>query len=66
MRISQRGERERETEREKERERKTWGPKSLVEKECFYDLSVKIYRLLHREFLFTMIKIRKPNAQQPL
>ena len=49
----------------KERERKTQGPKSLVEQECF-NLSVSIYRLLYKEFLSTMIKIRKPKVQQPL
>ena len=46
------------------RERKTWGPKSLVEQRCFNDLSVSIYRLLYKEFLLTMIKIRKRNVQQ--
>ena len=50
----------------RERERKTWGPKSLVEQRCFNDLSVSIYRLLYKEFLLTMIKIRKPSVQQPL
>ena len=48
------------------RERKTWGPKSLVEQRCFNDLSVSIYRLLYKEFLLTMIKIRKPDVQQQL
>ena len=57
---------EREREREREKERKTWGPKSLVEQECFNDLSVSIYRLIYKEFLSTMIKIRKPNIQQLL
>ena len=57
---------EREREREREKERKTWGPKSLVEQECFNDLSVSIYRLIYKEFLSTMIKIRKPNVQQRL
>ena len=52
--------------RERERERKTWGPKPLVEQGCFNDLSVSIHRLLYKEFLSTMIKIRKPNIQQPL
>ena len=50
----------------RERERKTRGPKPLVEQRCFNDLSVSVYRLLHKEFLSTMIKIRKPNMQQPL
>ena len=50
----------------RERERKTWGPKSLVQQGCFNDLSVSIYRLLYKEFLLTVIKIRKPNLQQPL
>ena len=56
----------REREREKKKERKTRGPKPLVEQGCFHDLSVSIYRLLYKEFLLTMIKIRKPNVQQPL
>ena len=51
---------------QRERERKTQGPKSLVEQGCFNDLFVSIYRLLYKEFLSTMIKIRKPNAQQLL
>ena len=53
-------------ERERERERKTRGPKPLVEEGCFNDLSVSIYRLLYKEFLSTMIKIRKPYVQQLL
>ena len=52
--------------RQRGRERKTWGPKSLVEQGCFNDLSVGIYRLLYKDFLSTMIKIRKPNVQQLL
>ena len=52
--------------REKESERQTRGPKSLVEQGFFNGLSVNIYRLLYKEFLSTMIKIRKPNVQQPL
>ena len=52
--------------RERERERKTRGPKPLVEQGCFNDLSVSIYRLLCKEFLSTMIKIRKPDVQQLL
>ena len=52
--------------REGERERKTRGPKPLLEQGCFNDLSVNIYRLLYKEFLLTMIKIRKPNVRQPL
>ena len=50
----------------RERERETWGPKPLVEEGCFHDLSVSICRLLYKKFLSTMIKIRKPNIQQPL
>ena len=52
--------------RERKRERMTLGPKSLVEQGHFNDLSVRIYRLLYKEFLLTMIEIRKPNIQQPL
>ena len=37
-----------------------------MEQGCFNDLSVSIHRLLYKEFLSTMIKIRKPNVQQPL
>ena len=37
-----------------------------MEQRCFNDLSVSIYRLLYKEFLSTMIKIRKPNVQKPL
>ena len=36
-----------------------------MEQRCFDDLSVSIYRLLYKKFL-SMIKIRKPNMQQPL
>ena len=39
---------------------------ALMEQRCFNDLSVSIYRLLYKEFLSTMIKIRKPNVQQLL
>ena len=52
--------------KERERERKTQGPKSLVEQGFFNDLSVNIYRLLYKEFLSTMIRIRKPDVQQRL
>ena len=38
----------------------------MMDQRCFNDLSVNIYRLLYKEFLSTMIKIRKPNVQQPL
>ena len=55
----------RKKEREKERKKDT-GPQALMEQKCFNDLSVSIYRLLYKEFLLTMIKIRKPNVQQPL
>ena len=61
QRISQR-----EGGRERERERKTRGPKSLVEQRCFNDLSVSVYRLLYKEFLSTMLKIRKANILQLL
>ena len=57
--------REREREREKER-RKYMGTQALMEQRCFNDLSVSIYRLLYKKLLSTMIKIRKPNIQQPL
>ena len=60
---------EREGEREKERERerkKDTGTQALMERRCFNDLSVSIYRLVYKKFLSTMIKIRKPNIQQPL
>ena len=54
-------------ERERERERKKdMGTQALMEQRCFNDLSVSIYRLLYKEFLLTMIKIRKPNVQQLL
>ena len=42
------------------------GTQVLMEQRCFNDLSVSIYRLLYKEFLSTMIKIRKPNVQQLL
>ena len=45
-----------------ERERKTRGHMPLVGQRCFNDLSVSIYRLLYKEFILTMIKIRKPNV----
>ena len=68
QRISWReGEREREREREREKRREeTRGPKPLVEEVCFNDISESIYRLLYKKFLLTIIKIRKPNIQQPL
>ena len=37
-----------------------------MEQRCFNDFSVSIYRLWYKKFLLTMIKIRKPNVQQPL
>jgi len=37
-----------------------------MEQRCFNDLSVSIHRLLYKRFLSTVIKIRKPNVQQPL
>jgi len=64
-----RREREREREREKERKKerkKDTGTQALMEQRCFNDLSVSIYRLLYKKFLLRMIKIRKPNVQQPL
>ena len=42
------------------------GTQALMEQRCVNDLSVSIYRLLYKTFLSTMIKIRKPNVQQPL
>ena len=42
------------------------GTQALMEHRCVNDLSVSIYRLLYKTFLSTMIKIRKPNIQQPL
>ena len=54
-----------EGEREKERKKDT-GTQALMEQRCFNDLSVSIYRLLYKKFILTMIKIRKPNIQQPL
>ena len=55
----------REREGENERKKDT-GTQALMEQRCFDDLSVSIYRLLYKKFLSTMIKIRKPNIQQPL
>ena len=52
--------------RERKRQRKTRGPKPLAEQGCFNYLPVSIYRLLYKEFLLTMIQIRKPNVQQLL
>jgi len=37
-----------------------------MEQRCFNELSVSICRLLYKEFLLTVIKIRKPKVQQPL
>ena len=51
--------------RERERKKDT-GTEALMEQRCFNDLSVSIYRLLYKKCLLTMIKIRKPNIQQPL
>ena len=56
---------EREGERERERKKDT-GTQALMEQRCSNDVSVSIYRLLYKKFLSTMIKIRKPNIQQPL
>ena len=42
------------------------GTQALMEQRCFNDFSVSIYRLWYKKFLLTMIKIRKPNVQQPL
>ena len=55
----------REREGENERKKDT-GTQALMEQRCFDDLSVSIYRLLYMKFLSMMIKIRKPNIQQPL
>ena len=55
----------RKKEREKERKKDT-ETQALMEQRCFNDLSVSIYRLLYKKFVSTMIKIRKPNVQQPL
>ena len=58
---------QREGEREREEERKKdTGTQALMEQRCFNDLSVSIYRLLYKKFLSAVIKIRKPNIQQPL
>ena len=54
-----------ESKKVKEKEKDT-GTQALMEKRCFNDLSVSIYRLLYKKFLSIMIKIRKPNVQQPL
>ena len=52
--------------REKERERKKYTEtQALMVQRCF-NISVSIYRLLYKKFLLIMIKIRKPNLQQPL
>ena len=53
-------------EREKEKRQKDTGTQALMEQRCFNGLSVRIYRLLYKKFLSTMIKIRKPNVQQLL
>ena len=54
-------------EREIKKETKTDnGTQVLMGQRCFNDLSVSIYRLMSKKFLSTMIKIRKPNVQQPL
>ena len=53
------------SQRERERE-KDMGTQVLMEEMCFNDLSVSIFRLLYKECLSTMIKIRKPNIEQPL
>ena len=37
-----------------------------MEQRCFNDLSVSVYRLLYKEFLSTMLKIRKANILQLL
>ena len=53
--------------RVKERKRKRdTGTQAVMEQRCINDLSVSIYRLLYKKFLSIMIKIRKPNVQQPL
>ena len=50
---------------EREREKDT-GTQALMEQRCFNELSVSICRLLYKEFLLTVIKIRKRKVQQPL
>ena len=37
-----------------------------MEQMCFNDLFVIMCRLLYKEFLLTIVKIRKLNVQQPL
>ena len=54
-------------EREREKEgKKDTGTQALMEQMCFNDFSMSVYRLWYKKFLMTMIKIRKPNIQQPL
>ena len=66
QRISRRErDRERERERERNKERKTQGPKLWWSKGALISF-LSIYRLLYKKFLSTVIKIRKPNVQQPL
>ena len=37
-----------------------------MEQRCFNNFSMSVYRLWYKKFLTTMIKMRKPNIQQPL
>ena len=61
------GGREREGEKERKKERKKdTRTQALMEQRCFNNFSIRVYRLWYKKFLMTMIKIRKPNVQQPL
>ena len=46
--------------------KKDTGIQALMEQRCFNDFSVSICSLWYKKVLSTMIKIRKPNVQQPL
>ena len=46
--------------------KKNTGTQALMEQRCFNNFSIRVYRLWYKKFLMTMIKIRKPNVQQPL
>ena len=52
---------------ERARKKERHGDPSLwCRKGCFNDISVSIFRLLYKEFLSAVIKMRKPNVQQVL
>ena len=51
--------------RERERQKRP-GDLSLMKQRCFNEFSMSIYRLQYKKLLLGMIKIRKPNVQQPL